>query len=149
VITETLKWRPFQGFLNWIIQEENINKNRVTDIQVIIFPLKKREGKGLAGRCSKKGQIKIYPRGIKFLGKLLMKTEEKKLDLYIKARAMSTLIHELLHIKYLGNEERVKELTKKYFDIFDLHWQRSNFRSREHVERLNITFPTPRGNRNV
>ncbi|MFQ6086649.1 MAG: hypothetical protein ACE5OV_01370 [Candidatus Bathyarchaeia archaeon] len=129
VITETLKWPSFQNFLNWMIKEENINKNKIVDIQVKIFPFKKRKGKGLAGRCSKKGQIKIYPRRIKFLSGLLMKTEEEKLDLYVKARAMSTLIHELLHIKYLSDEEKVKKLTKNYFDIFNLHWQRSNHRS--------------------
>jgi len=149
VIAETLKCSPFQNFLNWITNEENINKNRVVDIQVVIFPFKKRKGKGLAGRCSRKGQIKIYPRGIKFLNRLLMKTDEEKLDLYVKARAMSTLIHELLHIKYLGNEEKVKELTKNYFDIFNLHWQRSNHRNQKHMECLNRTFPTRRGNRDV
>jgi hypothetical protein len=149
VITETLRWSSFQGFLNWMIKEENINQNRVADIQVVIFPFKKKEGKGLAGRCSKNGQIKIYPRGIEFLNRLLMKTKEEELDLYVKARAMSTLIHELLHIKYLGNEEKVRELTKNYFDIFNSHWQRSNYGSQNRVERLNITFPTTRGDRNV
>lgn len=149
VIAETLKRPPFQNFLNWIINEENIDKNRVTDIQVVIFPFKKKEGKGLAGRCSKKGRIKIYPRGIKFLNKLLKKTEEEKLDSYVKARAMSTLIHELLHIKYQDNEEKVKELTKNYFGIFDLQWQKGNDKGQKHVERLNMTIPTTRGNRDV
>jgi len=31
---------------------------------------------------------------------------------------MATLIHELLHVKYLGDEDKVRELTRKYFDFF-------------------------------
>lgn len=149
VIAETLKWPSFQNFLNWITLKENINKNRITDVQVEIFPFKKKKGKGFAGRCSRKGQIKIYPKGIKFLSRLLMKTEDEKLISYIKARAMSTLIHELLHIKYQGDEEKVKALTKKYFDIFNLHWQKTSYRSKTPVECLNTTLPITRGTYNV
>jgi len=149
MVAETLKWSSFQNFLNWITKEENINKNRITDIQVKVFPYKKKRGKGLAGRCSRKGQIKIYPRGMKFLRKLLLKTRGEELVSYIKARAMSTLIHEVLHIKYQDDEEKVKALTRSYLNIFDSRWQRINQRSQKHVERLNTTLHITKETRNV
>ena len=34
---------------------------------------------------------------------------------------MAVLIHEILHIKYEGNEHKVRKLTKKYFNIFIRH----------------------------
>ncbi len=43
--------------------------------------------------------------------------KEKTLS-YIEKRAQATLIHEFLHVKYAGDEEKVRKLTKKYFNIF-------------------------------
>jgi len=139
VVAETLRWPSFQSFLDWVIKKENINKNGVKDIRVIVFPSKNEKGKRLAGRCSKRGQISIYPKGIKAILRLLVKNKKEKLGFYLKKRAMSTLIHELLHIKYLDDEERVRELTKNYFDVFNLHRQRRDQRSQRQVKYLNMS----------
>ena len=37
---------------------------------------------------------------------------------YVEGRARASLIHELLHLKYESDENKVKQLTKKYFTIF-------------------------------
>jgi len=138
VVAETLRCHSFQSFLDWVIKKENINKDEVRDIRVIVFPSKNERGKRLAGRCSKRGQISIYPKGIKAILRLLVKNKKEKLGFYLKKRAMSTLIHELLHVKYLDDEERVRELTKSYFDVFNLHRQRRDQRSQRQVKYLNM-----------
>lgn len=139
VVAETLRWPLFQRFLDWVIGEENVNKNEVRDIRVIVFPSKNKRGKRLAGRCSKRGRISVYPKGIRSLLRLFMKNEKEKLDFYLKKRAISTVIHELLHIKYLSDEKRVRELTKNYLDTFDLRRIKMWSENQRHVKHLNIS----------
>lgn len=139
VVAETLRWPLFQRLLDRVIREENINKNEVRDIRVIVFPSKNKRGKGLAGRCSKRGRISVYPKEIRSLLRLLMRNKREKLDFYLKKRAISTVVHELLHIKYLGDEKRVRELTKNYLDTFDLRRIKMWSENQGHVKRLNIS----------
>jgi hypothetical protein len=118
-VSKTLKKPLFQKFLQWIMSKENIKKRSVTDIQVRLFPFRKKNGRSLAGRCkSNDGIIIIFPKQQSFLQKKLQKHKKEKVSFYLKSRAMASLIHELLHIKYKSDERKVQHLTKKYFSTF-------------------------------
>jgi len=116
-VSETLKKPLFQNFLKWLINREQIEKKDVKDIQVRVFPFQKQNGRSLAGRCNSEGVIRIFPKRRMFLKKLNDHKKEK-VHVYVKSRAMAALIHEILHLKYEGNENKVRRLTKKYFSIF-------------------------------
>jgi hypothetical protein len=120
-VFETLRKPLFQKFVNWIIKREKIEKRAVKDIQVRLFPFQKENGRSLAGRCSDKGVILIFPKRRSFLQKKMEVHEKEKIRFYLKSRAMAALIHELLHLKYASNESKVRQLTKKYFSIFIRH----------------------------
>ena len=115
-IDKALRKPLFQKFLNWIIKRENIKETRVEEIQVRILPFRKKNGNLLAGRWSK-GKIFIFPKSLGFLRKKMQDWKKEKIRFYMESRAKATLIHELLHTKY-HNEEKVRKLTKKYFNIF-------------------------------
>ena len=121
IVSATLRKPLFQRFLNWIIKRENIEKKAVTDIQVRVFPFQKENGNFLAGKCNHEGVILLFPKRRKFFKKKLGDCEKEKAQFYIKNRARAALIHELLHVKYEGNEHRVRQLTRKYFGIFIRH----------------------------
>jgi hypothetical protein len=118
-VSETLKKPLFQKFLHIIMKQEKIQKTDVTDVQVRLFPFEKENGKTLAGRCnSNEGIILIFPKRLSFLQKKLQNHKTGKIRFYLKSRAMAALIHELLHIKYKDDEDKVQQLTKKYFSTF-------------------------------
>ena len=108
----------FQKFLNWIIKREKIEENLVKDVQIRVFPFQKENGNGLAGRYKSKGRIFIYPKRFEFCRELMQEHGKEKALSYIENRAQAALIHEFLHVKYTSDEEKVRKLTKKYFNIF-------------------------------
>ena len=121
-VSQTLRKPLFQKFLDWIIKLEKIEKADVTDIQVRVFPFVKENGNPVAGRCnSTAGVILLFPKRRSFLKKKLKNRQKENVHYYLKSRAMAAMIHELLHIKYKSNEEKVRHLTKKYFGIFAWH----------------------------
>jgi hypothetical protein len=121
-VYKNLKQPVFQRFINWIIKREKIDRQAVKEIQVRIFPSKKENGKSLAGRCNTvDGTIIIFPKKHSFFHNKIQNHKKKKVHFYLKSRAMASLIHEVLHMKYEGNETKVRKLTKKYFDIFIRH----------------------------
>jgi len=136
-VSVTLKKPLFQKFLNWIIKREKIEKKAVKDIQVRVFPFQKENGNSLAGRCNNKGVILIFPKRRSFLQKKMQDHKKERIRFYLKSRAMATLIHELLHLKYAGNESKVRQLTRKYFSIFIRH-QNTNTQSVNSIQ--NILF---------
>lgn len=121
VVSETLKKPLFQRFLDWVLKREDIERRHVRDIQVRLLPFQKENGKFLAGRCNNKGVIRIFPKRLNFLRKRFQNHGKEKVQFYLESRAMATLIHELLHLKYAANESKVKQLTRKYFGIFFRH----------------------------
>jgi hypothetical protein len=121
IVSETLKKSFFQKFLYWFLNKEKIEKSSVKDIQVRMFPFQNKNGRFLAGRCSNDGIIRIFPKRQKFFNKNLYENTNEIAGLYIKNRAMAALIHELLHMKYESDESKVKQLTRKYFEIFIHH----------------------------
>jgi len=118
LVSETLRDPLFQTVLHGIIQNENIEIDKIKDIQVKIFPFTKENGNRLAGKCTDKGVISIYPKGVSFCQKLMIDWREDTVSFYIKCRARATLIHEILHVKYMDKEFKVRELTRKYFIAF-------------------------------
>ena len=109
----------FQKFLHWMLKRENIEEQMVRAVHVKVFPLRRKNGKGLAGKCDPaKGKIRIYPKTLKFCQIFTQNFGKNTLLLYAGNRARATLIHELLHLKYVEDEKTVRELTKEYFGIF-------------------------------
>ncbi len=117
-VLKALRNPRFQRFLKWIIRQEKIEENKVEDVQVRIFPFQKENGNGLAGRYKSKGLILIFPKRFDFCLGLLQEHGKEQALSYIKNRAQAALIHELLHVKYASDEEKVRKLTKEYFNIF-------------------------------
>lgn len=140
IVSKTLKKPLFQKFLQWVMIKENIEKKSVTDIQIRLFPFRKQNGRSLAGRCnSNDGIIIIFPKQQSFLQKKLQKHKKEKVSFYLKSRAMASLIHELLHIKYKNDEPKVQHLTKKYFSTFVKN-QNHNAQNVNVVQNMLFTF---------
>jgi hypothetical protein len=115
----TLRRPSFQKFLSWMLRKENIQEHVVRDVQVAVFPLKRKNGNGLAGHCNTNmGRIQIYPKTLKFCQGLMQECGKDKFKSYAGSRARAALIHELLHLKYADDEEKVRELTREYFAVF-------------------------------
>ena len=134
-VSGTLNGPRFQRFLNWIIKREAIEKKAVKDIQVRVFPFEKKNGNFLAGRCNNEGVIQIFPKSRSVLQKKIQKHTKEKVRFYLKSRAIAALIHGVLHLKYVGNESKVRQLTKKYFSTF-FHKQDVNAERLKTVKRM-------------
>jgi hypothetical protein len=118
-VFESLKKPHFQRYLNWILKREKIDKEKIRNVQIRVFPFIKKNGNGLAGRCyTKKGEILLYPKRQKSCQKIKQRTDAKGFLKVLKGRARAALIHEILHIKYKKDEQKVKSLTKKYYVNF-------------------------------
>ncbi len=117
-VSEALRKPRFQKFLKWIIRKEEIEENKVKDIQVRVFPFQKENGNGLAGRYKSRGAILIFPKRFKFCQELEREYGKEKALAYIENRAQAALLHELLHAKYASDEEKVRKLTREYFNNF-------------------------------
>ena len=117
-VSKVLRKPRFQKFLKWILKREKIKENVVRDVQIRFFPFQKENGNGLAGRYKSKGRIFIFPKRFESCQELMQEHGKEKVLSYIENRAQTTLIHEFLHAKYADDEEKVRKLTKKYFDIF-------------------------------
>lgn len=118
LVLKTLRRSSFQKFLRWMLKREKIEEGKIRDIQVRVLPLQKDNGTALVGKCNSNGEIFIYPKKLEFCQKIMQEYGMEVALSYIKSRAIAALIHELLHAKYLGDEEKVRELTRKYFGIF-------------------------------
>ena len=118
IVFSSLKKPRFQKFLNWILTKENIQKNKINDIQIKMFPVVKENGNQLIGKCNSKGEIFLYPKRFDNCRKKVNTLGNNGLKQYIVNRAKAAIIHEILHLKYEDNETKVRELTKKYFSIF-------------------------------
>ena len=118
-VLRTLRGPSFQKFLSWMLKKENIEEHMVRDVQVAVFPFQRKNGNGLAGHCNtNRGRIQIYPKTCKFCQELIQECGKDKFISYAGSRARAALIHELLHLKYANDEEKVRELTREYFAVF-------------------------------
>jgi hypothetical protein len=118
-VLKSLKKPPYQRFLYWMLQKEKIETHAIRKVEIKLLPLRRKNGNGLAGKCNTYiGRIQIYPRTLKSCQKLMREFGKVGFATYVRLRARAALIHELLHLKYEKNEEKVRELTKKYSSIF-------------------------------
>ena len=139
-VSDTLRMPLFQKFLRWIMKREKIEKMAVKDIQVMVFPFEKENGRSLAGRCNTDdGVILIFPKRRSFLRKKLQNHKKENVRFYLKSRAMAAMIHELLHMKYEGNEGKVRHLTQKYLGIFMRH-QNHDAQNVQAAQKFLLTF---------
>jgi hypothetical protein len=118
-VLKSLKKPLFQRFLSWMLKKEKIETHTIRRVEIQLLPFRRKNGNGLAGNCNAyAGRIKIYPRTLKSCQKLMQEFGKVGLATYVRLRARAALIHELLHLKYQKNEEKVRELTEKYSSIF-------------------------------
>jgi hypothetical protein len=118
-VFRALKKPSFQFFLRWMLKKEKIEEQIVRTVQVKVLPLRRKNGKGVAGKCNTaQGRIRIYPKTVKFCQVFKQKFGRNHLLAYAGNRARAALIHELLHLKYAKDEKTVRELAKDYFCIF-------------------------------
>jgi len=118
-VFRALKKPSFQKFLNWMLKKEKIEAQTVRVVHVKVLPLRRKNGKGIAGKCdTARGRIQIYPKTMKFCQVFKQKFGRNSLLVYAGNRARAALIHELLHLKYSADEKTVRELAQNYFFIF-------------------------------
>jgi len=118
-VFKSLKKTSFQKFLQWMLRKEKIEEHMVKAVHVKVFPLRRKNGKGLAGNCDPaRGKIRIYPKTMTFCRAFKQKFGKNAFLAYACSRARAALIHELLHLKYAMDEKRVRELAKEYFLAF-------------------------------
>jgi hypothetical protein len=118
-VFRSLKRPSFQKFIHWMLRKENIEEQMVRAVDVKVFPLRRKNGKGLAGNCdTTRGKIRIYPKTMRFCRVFTQKFGKNNLLVYAGSRARAALIHELLHLKYAADEKRVRELAEDYFFAF-------------------------------
>jgi hypothetical protein len=116
---KALKKYRYQHFLSLMLEREAIDKNNVDSVRVEVYPVRKKAGSSIAGRCNPiTGKICIYPKTKHFCNFFEEKYGRILLVAYVKNRARASLIHELLHIKYYGDEEKVRALTQTYFSTY-------------------------------
>ena len=118
-VFRSLKRPSFQKFIYWMLSRENIEEKLVRAVDVKVFPYRRKNGKGLAGKCdTTRGKIRIYPKTVKFCRVFTQKFGKNNLLVYAGSRARAALIHELLHLKYATDEKKVRELAEDYFFTF-------------------------------
>lgn len=118
-VFKALKKPSFQKFLHWMLKKEKIEEQTVSAVQVKVLPFRRKNGKGVAGKCdTARGRIRIYPKTMKFCKIFMQKFGLNALLAYAGNRARAALIHELLHLKYEEDEKTVRELAEGYFGSF-------------------------------
>ena len=118
VVFKCLRNPVFLKFVNWVLKREEIDKEKIKNVQVRVFPTVKENGNSLIGKCNPQGEVFLYPKRLDVCKKQFNEMKPEGFKKYVEGRARASLIHELLHLKYEDDEKRVKHLTKKYFTIF-------------------------------
>jgi hypothetical protein len=118
-VLKALGKHSFQDFVCWMLRKESIDAESVKGVAVSVLPRRAENGKTIAGKCAPaQGRIWIYPKTVNFWKSFKRKFGRKILMHYAESRARAALIHELLHLKYNENEQRVRELCREYFGLF-------------------------------
>jgi hypothetical protein len=113
---KALNKNVFQEFLSAVLKLERIPKKSIGSISIEILPAPGKNGLTIAGKCNTaNGKIRIYPKPLKFCDAFRKEYGQYLLVEYAGNRARAALIHELLHLKYGGDEVGVRKLTKQYY----------------------------------
>ena len=118
VVFRCLRKPIFLKFIDRVLKREKIQKEKIKNVQIRMFPSINNNGNPLIGKCNTQGEVFLYPKRLDVCRKKIEKMKPKCFKRYIEGRARASLIHEILHLKYESDENKVKELTKKYFTIF-------------------------------
>jgi hypothetical protein len=118
LVKKNLQKSIFQRFLHWLLKKEDIDKSQIQNVQIRVLPFQNKNGNSLAGRWDKRGSIFVFPRSLEVYRKLAASHGSEIARSYVKVRARATLIHEILHVKYFDDEEKVRRLTEKYLSIY-------------------------------
>lgn len=90
-----------------MLKKEKIEEQAVRAVHVKVLPLRRKNGKGIAGNCdTTRGRIRIYPKTMNFCQIFKQKFGRYTLLVYAGNRARAALIHELLHLKYIEDEKK-------------------------------------------
>lgn len=124
---KALNKKVFQDFLSDMLEIEKISPKSIGGITIEILPAPRKKGLTIAGKCNiANGEIRIYPKPLKFCHSFRKEYGQYLLVEYAGNRARAALIHELLHLKYGGDELGVRKLTKQYyFQLINNEYARS------------------------
>jgi hypothetical protein len=118
-ILKALKKSSFQEYLCFMLLDENIEQKIINTVDIKVFPAPRKNGFNIVGKCDiLRGRIRIYPKTFNFCYAFKKKFGKDFLFAFVGNRARAALIHELLHLKYVNNEEKVRELTCTYFSAY-------------------------------
>ncbi len=116
---KALRKSSFQEFLCRMLLAENIEEKFVNTVDIKIFPAPRKNGFNIVGKCDPfRGRIRIYPKTFNFCHAFKKKYGKCYLYAFVGNRARAALVHELLHLKYVSDEEKVRELTDIYFSEY-------------------------------
>ena len=118
-IFKKLKQSSFQEFICSILLAENIEEKIVNTVDIKVFPAPRKNGFNIVGKCDTyRGKIRIYPKTFNYCNGFRKKYGKNYLFAFVGNRARAALIHELLHLKYVSDEKKVRELTEIYFSAY-------------------------------
>ena len=118
-VLKALRKSSFQEFFYWVLLSENIEEKNVNAVDIKIFPALRKNGFNIVGKCNIfRGKIRIYPKTSNFCDAFSKKFGKNILIAYVGNRARAALIHEVLHLKYGSNEQKVRELTEAYYSVY-------------------------------
>jgi hypothetical protein len=122
-----------QKYIEYIINKESIDTSKITEIRIMRFPFgystaetsnsertQRPPGIIFGHYVSTLGIIDIYPPEFPQDSQISWLKEHKEAGYYFTLfEPLRTYIHELLHVKYLGDENTVDRLTDKYMRRFE------------------------------
>lgn len=118
-ILKALKKSSFQEFLWFMLLTENIDPRSVSSVEIKVLPASRKNGYNIVGKCNvSNGNISIYPKTFNYCFSLRKKYGKKYAFSFVGNRARAALMHELLHLKYISDEKKVRELTEGYFSEY-------------------------------
>jgi hypothetical protein len=118
-VLKALSKYSFQEFLYWMLLTENIEEKNVNAVFIKVYPAARKKGFSIVGKCNiYSGRIRIYPKTSSFCDAFSRKFGKNILISYVGSRARAALIHEVLHLKYASDEQKVRELTEYYFCVY-------------------------------
>jgi hypothetical protein len=122
-----------KNYIDYIINTESIDTSKITEIRIMRFPFgystagmsdveEKRRPPGITvgHHVSALGIIDIYPSEVPQDSQVSWLKENKEAGYYFNLfEPLRTIIHELLRVRYLGDEDAVDRLVDRYMRHFE------------------------------
>jgi hypothetical protein len=133
LVYSELSREVIQNYIEYIINKESIDTSKITEIRIMRFPFgysttemsynertQRPPGIIFGHYVSTLGIIDIYPPEFPQDSQISWLKEHKEAGYYFTLfEPLRTYIHELLRVKYLGDENTVDRLTDKYMRRFE------------------------------